>query len=122
MHARNPSANITPTLAGAVLLCLCSQVRGQAGVQTQTFVIHGTPRTCSAITQLDSALSADYQHFFAGWTEKDYADALAWSQACSEYGWHIPGRPRTPLLQAQRDRAKGSAQTQLVSSTATAGA
>jgi hypothetical protein len=122
VHAHHPSANITPALVTAVSLCFSSQViRGQVGVQTQTFMIHGTPRTCSAIWQLDSALSAEYQQFFAGWTEKDYVDALAWSQACSEYGWHVPGRPRIPLLQAQHDRVMGSAQTQIVSSTATAG-
>ena len=122
MHAHHPSANITQALGTAVALCFCSQViRGQVGAQTQTFVIHGTPKTCSEITQLDSALSADYQQFFAGWTEKDYADAVAWSQACSEYGWHVQGRPRIPLLQAQHDRVPGSAQTQIVPSTATGG-
>jgi hypothetical protein len=123
VHTHHPSANITQALVPAVLLCLASQtIRGQAGVQTQSFVIHGTPRTCSAITQLDSALSADYQQFFAGWTEKDYVDAVAWSQACSEYGWHNPGRPRIPLLLAQHERALGSAQTQSVSNTATSAA
>jgi len=123
VRARNTSANITQTLAGAVLLCcFSSQVRGQASAQTQAFVIHGTPKTCSAITQLDSALSTDSQQFFAGWTERDYLDAVAWSQACSEYGWHVSGRPRIPLLLAQHDRALGSAQTQIVSSTVTAGA
>jgi hypothetical protein len=122
VHAHHPSANITQALV-TVSLCFSSQViRGQVGAQTQTFVIHGTPRTCSAISQLDSALSADYQQYFVGWTEKDYVEALAWSQACSAYGWHIPGRPRIALLQAQHDRAQGSAQTQTVSSTATAGA
>jgi hypothetical protein len=120
MHARNTSANITPTLAGAVLLCLCSQVRGEAGAQTQTFVIHGTPKTCSAITQLDSALLTESPQFFAGWTENDYADAVAWSQACSDYGWQVPWRPRIPLLQAQHDKALRPAQTQTVSSTAAA--
>ena len=110
MHALHPSTNITQTFIGTALLCFCSQVtRGQ---DTQTFLIHGTARSCSAITQLDSALTSDSQQFFASWTEKDYADALAWSQACSEYGWHIPGRPRIPLLQAQHDRALGSAQAQ----------
>jgi len=122
VHAHHPSANITQALVTAVALCFCAQViRGQVGAQTQTFVIHGTPKTCSEITQLDSALSADYQQFFAGWTEKDYVDAVAWSQACSEYGWHVQGRPRIPLLQAQHDRVPGSAQTQIVSSTATGG-
>jgi hypothetical protein len=121
VHTRNTSANITPTLAGAVLLCLCSQVRGQAGAQTQTFVIHGTPKTCTAITQLDSALLSDSPQFFAAWTESDYADAVAWSQACSEYGWQVPWHPRIPLLLAQRDRALRSAQTQTVSSMETAG-
>ncbi len=122
MHARNTSANITPALAGAVLLCLCSQVRGQAGAQTQTFVIHGTPKTCSAITQLDSALLTESPQFFSGWTENDYADAVAWSQACAGYGWQVPWRPRIPLLQAQHDKALRPAQTQTVSSTAAAGA
>ena len=122
MHARNTSANITPALAGAVLLCLCSQVRGQAGAQTQTFVIHGTPKTCSAITQLDSALLTESPQFFSGWTENDYTDAVAWSQACAGYGWQVPWRPRIPLLQAQHDKALRPAQTQTVSSTAAAGA
>jgi hypothetical protein len=122
MHA-HPSANITQALVTAVSLCLCSQViRGQTGGHAQTFVIHGTPKTCSAITQLDSALSASYQQFFAGWTEKDYVDAVAWSRACSEYGWHIPGHLRTQLLQAQHDRALGSVQAQITSNPATAGA
>src|SRR5882762_5218208 len=98
------------------------QARGQTDAQTQTFIIHGTPQTCGAITQLDSALLADSQQFFAGWTESDYADAVAWSQACSDYGWQIPWRPRIPLLQAQHERALKPAQTQAVSSTATAGA
>ena len=122
MHARNTSANITPALAGAVLLCLCSQVRGQAGAQTQTFVIHGTPKTCSAITQLDSALLTESPQFFSGWTENDYTDAVAWSRACAGYGWQVPWRPRIPLLQAQHDKALRPAQTQTVSSTAAAGA
>ena len=122
MHARNTSANITSTLTGAVLLCLCSQVRGQAGAQTETFVIHGTPRTCSAITQLDSALLTENPQFFAGWTENDYADAVAWSQACADYGWQVRWRPRIPLLQAQHDKALKPAQTETVSSTAAAAA
>jgi hypothetical protein len=121
VHTRHTSANITPTLAGAVLLCLCAQARGQGGAQTQTFVIHGTPKTCTAITQLDSALLTDSPQFFAGWTESDYADAVAWSQACAEYGWQVPWRPRIPLLTAQHDRAMKPAQTQTVSSMATAG-
>jgi hypothetical protein len=113
VHTRHTSANITPTLAGAVLLCLCAQARGQGGgAQTQTFVIHGTPRTCTTITQLDSALLTDSPQFFAGWTESDYADAVAWSQACAEYGWQVPWRPRIPLLTSQHDRALKSAQTQ----------
>jgi len=105
VHARHPSAELT----GAVLLCLSSQAQGQAAAPTPTFVVHGSSKTCSAITQLDSALSTDSQQFFAGWTERDYADALAWSQACADYGWHIAGRPRIPLLQAQHDRALGPA-------------
>jgi hypothetical protein len=118
VHAHHPSANITQALVTAVALCFSPQaIRGQAGAQSQTFVVHGTPRTCGEITQLDSALSADYQLFFAEWTEKDYVDAVAWSQACSEYGWHVPGRPRIPLLQARHDKVLGSAQTQIVSST-----
>jgi hypothetical protein len=124
VHTRHASAHITQTLASVALLCSSSQVHGQvaAAAPTQTFVIHGTPKTCSAITQLDSALSTDSQQFFAGWTEKDYADAVAWSQACAQYGWHVPGRPRIPLLEAQHNKVRGSAQMQIVSGAATAGA
>jgi hypothetical protein len=123
VHNHHPSANITHALVPAVLLCFAPQiVRTQPGAQTQTFVIHGTPRTCSGITQLDSALAGEYQPFFAGWTERDYVDAIAWSQACSEYGWHIQGRPRIPTLLAQHDKALGLAQNQTGSNSSTGGA
>jgi hypothetical protein len=112
MHARHASVNITQAIASTLLLGVSSQGLGQGQAQAQTFLVHGTPRTCSAITQLDSALSMDFQQFFAGWTEQDYLDAVAWSQACAEYGWHIAGRPRISLLQAQHDRALASAQAE----------
>jgi L,D-transpeptidase ErfK/SrfK len=70
-------------------------------------VVHGTPRNCSSITQLDSALSNSYQVYFAGWSEQDYSDAIVWAQACADFGWHVPGRPRIPRLQAQHDQAMG---------------
>jgi L,D-transpeptidase ErfK/SrfK len=106
LHALKPGANVIPALAAAVplgLFALC--VRGQVGGQTPPFVIHGEPKNCAAISQLDSALSSNYQPFFSGWTEKDYADAIAWAEACAEYGWHVAGRPRLTLLRAQRDWA-----------------
>jgi hypothetical protein len=111
------SANITRSLTTTVVLC-CAPVltRGQAA---QTFLIHGTPRSCSAITQLDSALADNSQQFFSGWNEKDYADAAAWAQTCADYGWHVAGRPRLPLLQEQHDKAAGAGQNQ-VAGTATA--
>lgn len=123
MHARHPSAHVTQSLASAVLLCFPSPAHGQvaAPARTQTYIIHGMPKTCSAITQLDSALSTDSRQFFSEWTEQDYADAVAWSLACAEYGWHVPGRSRIPLLEAQHNKVRGSAQTQIVASTATAG-
>jgi len=75
-----------------------------ARAQSQTFMVHGTRRACSDITQLDSVLTSGDATYFAGWTERDYADAVAWSEACKEYGWHIPGKPRASLLKAQHDR------------------
>ena len=120
LHAHHPSANVSQALAAALSLCLSTPVvRAQVGRQAPIFVIHGTPKTCSAITQLDNALSSNYQPFFAGWIEKDYADAVAWSEACSGYGWHVPGHARIPLLRAQHDRVLGPAQTQMISSEAT---
>jgi len=93
-------------LAATVALCLFAFiVHGEAGGQTRLFVIHGVAKNCAAISQLDSALISNYQPFFAGWSEKDYADTLAWSEACAEYGWHVAGRPRLALLRAQRDWA-----------------
>jgi L,D-transpeptidase ErfK/SrfK len=100
-------------------LCLSSPlVHGEVAPQ---FVVHGTPRNCSSITQLDSALSANFQAFFAGWSERDYLDAVAWAGACSEFGWHLPGRPRMVLLQAQHDQVFGLLRTPPGAS-ATAGA
>lgn len=76
----------------------------RATAQAPTFTVHGTRRTCSDITQLDSVLTSGDRAYFAGWTERDYSDALGWSDACKDYGWHIPGKPRVNLLKAQRDR------------------
>jgi hypothetical protein len=114
------AANITRALTTTMCLCTASPlIHGQA---TQMFPVHGTPRSCSAITQLDSALSENSQQFFAGWNEKDYADAAAWSQACAEYGWHIPGRPRLTGLQAQHDKALGAQSQSAAPATADASA
>lgn len=98
------SANITRSLTTTLILCCAppALLHAQAG---ETFLIHGTARSCSGITQLDSALADDSQQFFTGWDEKDYADAAAWAQACAEYGWHVASRPRLPLLKGQHDRA-----------------
>jgi lipoprotein-anchoring transpeptidase ErfK/SrfK len=116
-HARHFSANLVRALAVGTRVGLFTLVaHGEAIGQTQTFIIHGMPERCSDITQLDSALSSDYLSFFAEWTEKDYAAAVAWAQACPDYGWHVPGRPRLPLLDAQRVRALGHAPTYGVSS------
>jgi L,D-transpeptidase ErfK/SrfK len=82
-------------------------IRGQVITPAQIFVVHGTPRDCTSITQLDSALSDNYQPFFAGWSEQDYGEAIAWSRACANFGWHVTGRSRIPLLQAQHDKAIG---------------
>lgn len=92
-------------VGGAITTCLCSAL---AHAQQQTFWVHGSARSCSDITQLDSALMSGSQLFFAGWSAKDYDDALLWSQSCAAYGWHIPGQPRIPLLHAQRGRALGT--------------
>lgn len=108
MRVRHLSGNVSPALIAFLALCCHSPtIRGQVAPPTQLFVIHGTARNCSSITQLDSALSSNYQAFFASWSEQDYSDAIAWSQACADFGWHVPGRPRIPLLQAQHDKALG---------------
>ena len=117
--ARHLRVNVAHALTVGLRVCLFALLaHGEAHGQTPTYTIHGMPKTCSAITQLDSALSSDYQAFFAAWTEKDYADAIAWAEACSAYGWHIPGRPRLPLLGAQHDRALGQARTSSAASAA----
>jgi hypothetical protein len=99
--ARGP--NLTPIIASALTLCL-AQMGTQATAQPRTFTVHGGRKTCSDITQLDSVLTSGDRAYFADWTERDYSDALAWSEACKDYGWHIPGKPRASLLQAQHDR------------------
>jgi len=80
--------------------------------QQPLYRIHGVPRTCSMISEMDSALSVNFQAFFAEWTSADYADALNWAKACAAWGWHVLGHPRIELLQSQRDRALGAARTQ----------
>jgi L,D-transpeptidase ErfK/SrfK len=108
VRARRPSAGVSQALIACLALCGNSPtIRGQVAPPAPLFVVHGTARNCSSITQLDSALSSNYQPFFAGWSEQDYSDAIAWSQSCADFGWHVPGRPRIPLLQAQHDKALG---------------
>jgi L,D-transpeptidase ErfK/SrfK len=108
MRVRHPSANVSPALiASLALCCIPPTIRGQVASPVPLFLVHGTARNCTSITQLDSALTSNYQAFFAGWSEQDYRDAIAWSQACADFGWHVPGRPRIPLLQAQHDKALG---------------
>jgi L,D-transpeptidase ErfK/SrfK len=113
MRPRRPSKKVTRALiVCAALTCQSPLIRGQAAPTATLFVVHGTPRDCSSITQLDSALSDNYQAFFAGWNEKDYQDAIIWSDACADFGWHVPGHPRPQSLQAQHDRVFGPAQKQ----------
>ena len=108
MHVRHPSANVSRALiASLALSCNSPTIGGQVAPPAPLFVVHGTERNCSSITQLDSALSSNYQAFFAGWSKQDYRDAIVWSQACADFGWHVPGRSRIPLLQAQHDKALG---------------
>ena len=109
MRARHLSVSVSQALIASLALCGNSlTIGGQVAPPAPLFVVHGSARNCSSITQLDSALSSNYQGFFAGWSEQDYRDAIAWSQACADFGWHVTGRPRIPLLQAQHDKALGS--------------
>jgi L,D-transpeptidase ErfK/SrfK len=108
MRVRHPRANVSSALiASLALSCNALIIRAQVAPPAPLFVVHGSARNCTSITQLDSALSSNYQPFFAGWSEQDYLDAIAWSQACADFGWHVPGRPRIPLLQAQHDKVLG---------------
>jgi len=97
-------ANSMLAIACAVTMCI-AQMGGRAAAQASSFTVHGARKSCSDITQLDSVLTSGERAYFAGWTERDYADALAWSEACKDYGWHIAGKPRVGLLKAQRDKA-----------------
>src|ERR1700722_12261576 len=116
MRVRHPSANLSPALiacrpaliASLVLSCNSPTVRGQVAPPAPLFMVHGTARNCSSITQLDSALSSNYQAFFAGWSEQDYRDAIAWSQACANFGWHVPGRPRVLVYLHEHDKTRGA--------------
>lgn len=60
-------------------------------------VIHGMSQTCSDIAQLDGMLASGNHEFFAGWSERDYADAAEWSTVCKDHGWHIPARTSAPM-------------------------
>lgn len=99
--ARRPNRIL---IVGCALLPCLAQLNMPATAQAPTFTVHGARRTCSDITQLDSVLTSGDRAYFSGWTERDYSDALAWSDACKDYGWHIPGKPRVGLLKAQHDR------------------
>ena len=116
MRVRHPSANVSPGLIAYLLLsCNAPPIQGQVAPPAPLFVVHGTARNCSSITQLDSALSSNYQAFFSGWSEQDYRDAIAWSQACADFGWHVPDHPRIPQLQVQHDMALGAVPVRVAS-------
>jgi L,D-transpeptidase ErfK/SrfK len=117
MRVRRSSANVHPVLIAVAINCITPPAFGQVARPAPLFVVHGTARNCTSITQLDSALASNYQGFFAGWSEQDYRDAIVWSQACADFGWHVPNRPRIPLLQAQHDKALGAAPARVEPST-----
>lgn len=84
-------------------LCALLLLAGSAQAQyapSPVFLVHGTPRRCNDITQLDRALSVRYQPFFAGWTLADYDAAIQWATDCSQYGWQTEANSRIPTLQS----------------------
>jgi hypothetical protein len=71
----------------------------------EPFVIRGIEKHCNDITQLDRALSTQYDLYFDGWTRADYDEAIIWSSACAQYGWQSIAKSRVSLLQARETSA-----------------
>jgi hypothetical protein len=83
---------------------------GPAHSQSQTFAIHGRSKTCNSITELDRARSMNFMQYFTGWTIQDYDAAIAWAQACGQYGWPTYSPTRISYLASQQNQLRQSAQ------------
>jgi hypothetical protein len=97
-HAMLPSA-----VAFAIIIAV---LVAPAAAQERSFVVHGSRNRCSDITQLDSVLTSGDRTYFAGWTERDYADALTWSDACCaglDSNRDLCGSPSIPALAHRLD-------------------
>jgi hypothetical protein len=73
-------------------------------------LIHGRPRSCDNIIELDYARQRNDLRYFAGWTDQDYEAAVAWASVCSQYGYPGWGPSRFQFLRALRERARQLAQ------------
>lgn len=71
----------------------------------EPFMIRGVNRRCNDITQLDRALSTQYEPYFDGWTRADYDEAIIWSSTCAQYGWQSIANSRVSLLQVRETSA-----------------
>jgi hypothetical protein len=70
------------------------------------FVIHGRPRSCANIVELDHARQRNDLRYFTGWTGQDYETAIAWASACSESGIPGWGPTRFQYLRALQERSQ----------------
>jgi hypothetical protein len=72
--------------------------------QPPTFVIHGMVKTCNAITELDRARSMNFMQYFWGWRVQDYDAAIAWANACGQFGWPAWSPTRVSFLESRREQ------------------
>jgi chemotaxis protein histidine kinase CheA len=88
----------------ASLGALCSPVvRAQ---QPGYFMIHGHPRSCYNIIELDYARQRNDVRYYIGWTDQDYEAAVAWASACAQYGYPGWGPSRFQYLRALQEQAR----------------
>jgi hypothetical protein len=85
-------------------------VAAASAQQSGVFVVHGRPRSCNNIIELDYARQRNDLRYFTGWTDQDYEAAIAWALACSQYGYPGWGPTRFEYLRALQGKLREIAQ------------
>jgi hypothetical protein len=81
-------------------------VAAASAQQPNYFMVHGRPRSCNNVIELDYARQRNDLRYFAGWTDQDYETAIAWASACSQYGYPGWGPSRFKYLRALQEQSR----------------
>lgn len=72
------------------------------------FTIRGELKGCRQIVELDRALQGPDAQYFAGWSDADFDQAVAWSKTCFSSGFQFAGPYREESLRNYQQRVRAA--------------